>query len=109
DKIAYTALDPNWGWVVSASSNMKSFNHGINLIQQTIMITLGMSILIGIIVIFLFSRHLAIPVQLITESVQKIAKQDLSFNDIKVKNKDELGDLASGINRMTTSLREIIQ
>ncbi len=109
DKIAYTALDPNWGWVVSASSYMKSFNNGINLIQHMIMITLGMSILIGIIIIFLFSRHLAIPVQLITESVQKIAKQDLSFNYIKVKNKDELGDLASGINRMTASLRDIIQ
>ncbi len=26
DKIAYSALDPNWGWVVSASSYMASFN-----------------------------------------------------------------------------------
>ncbi len=109
EKIAYSALDPNWGWVVSASSYMKSYNHGINLIKQTIMITLCVSIVIGFIVIFLFSRHLAIPVQLITEIVQKIAKQDLSFKFIKVNNKDELGDLATGINTMTASLRDIIQ
>lgn len=109
DKIAYSALDPNWGWVVSASSLMTSFNHGIHLIQYTIMITLGISILIGLIIIFLFSRHLAVPVQMVTESVEKIANQNLTFTYLNVKNKDELGILATGINTMTTNIRGIIE
>ncbi|KEK10541.1 hypothetical protein EP18_15575 [Lysinibacillus sphaericus] len=109
DKIAYSALDPNWGWVVSASSFMASFNHGIHLIQYTIIITLGISILIGGIVIFLFARHLAIPVQMVTERVEKIANQHLTFTYLNVKNKDELGILATGINTMTTNLRGMIE
>lgn len=109
DKIAYSALDPNWGWVVSASSFMASFNHGIHLIQYTIIITLGISILIGVIVIFLFARHLAIPVQMVTDSVEKIANQHLTFTYLNVKNKDELGILATGINTMTTNLRGMIE
>ncbi|MED4887456.1 methyl-accepting chemotaxis protein [Lysinibacillus fusiformis] len=109
DKIAYSALDPNWGWVVSASSFMTSFNHGIHLIQYTIIITLGISILIGGIVIFLFARHLAIPVQMVTDRVEKIANQHLTFTYLNVKNKDELGILATGINTMTTNLRGMIE
>lgn len=109
DKIAYSALDPNWGWVVSASSFMTSFNHGIHLIQYTIIITLGISILIGGIVIFLFARHLAIPVQMVTDRVEKIANQNLTFTYLNVKNKDELGILATGINTMTTNLRGMIE
>lgn len=109
DKIAYSAIDPNWGWVVSASSFMASFNHGIHLIQYTIIITLSISILIGLIVIFLFSRHLAIPVQMVTDRVEKIANQNLTFTYLNIKNKDELGILATGINTMTTNLRGIIE
>ncbi|MCR8852111.1 methyl-accepting chemotaxis protein [Lysinibacillus fusiformis] len=109
DKIAYSALDPNWGWVVSASSFMTSFNHGIHLIQYTIIITLGISILMGVIVIFLFARHLAIPVQMVTDRVEKIANQHLTFTYLNVKNKDELGILATGINTMTTNLRGMIE
>ncbi|GED61774.1 methyl-accepting chemotaxis protein [Lysinibacillus fusiformis] len=109
DKIAYSAIDPNWGWVVSASSFMASFNHGIHLIQYTIITTLSISILIGVIVIFLFSRHLAIPVQMITDRVEKIANQHLTFTYLNVKNKDELGILATGINTMTTNLRGMIE
>ncbi len=109
DKIAYSAIDPNWGWVVSASSFMASFNHGIHLIQYTIITTLSISILIGVIVIFLFSRHLAIPVQMISDRVEKIANQHLTFTYLNVKNKDELGILATGINTMTTNLRGMIE
>ncbi|MBK3496319.1 methyl-accepting chemotaxis protein [Viridibacillus sp. YIM B01967] len=107
-KITYSALDPNWGVVVSAGTYMESFNKGTDAILLTITITLGVSVLIGIIVIILFSRHLAIPLQLITESVKKIASQDLSFSRIKVANKDELAELATGINTMTTNLKEVI-
>lgn len=109
DKIAYSALDPNWGWVVSASSFMASFNHSIHLIQYTIIITLGISILLGVIVIFLFARNLAIPVQMVTDRVEKIANQHLTFTYLNIKNKDELGILATGINTMTTNLRGMIE
>lgn len=107
-KITYNALDPNWGWVISAGTYMKAFNEGTNNIIFTILITLAISALIGIVVIYLFSRHLGIPIQRIAQSVTQIAEQDLSTESIKIKNRDELGHLAIGINTMATNLKEVI-
>ena len=87
---------------------MEAFNAGSHSILITIMITLVLSAIIGIIVIYLFARHLANPIKLIAENVMKIANQDLSIKNIKINNKDELGDLAIGINTMTGNLREVI-
>ncbi|TQR15318.1 methyl-accepting chemotaxis protein [Psychrobacillus soli] len=107
-KITYNTIDPNWGWVVSAGTYMQAFNKGTNSILMTIAITLAVSTLIGIVVIILFSRHLGNPIQLIAQNLKKIADQDLSIKNIKIKNKDELGDLANGLNTMTTNLKEVL-
>ncbi|MDI2588353.1 methyl-accepting chemotaxis protein [Psychrobacillus sp. NEAU-3TGS] len=108
-KITYNTIDPNWGWVISAGTYMEDFNKGINSILMTIVTTLVLSTIIGLIVIVLFARHLGNPIKLIADSVNLIAQQDLAIEHIKVKNKDELGNLASGINAMTTNLREVIE
>lgn len=108
-KITYNTVDPNWGWVISAGTYMEDFNKGINSILMTIVTTLVLSTIIGLIVIVLFARHLGNPIKLIADSVNLIAQQDLAIEHIKVKNKDELGNLASGINAMTTNLREVIE
>lgn len=107
-KITYNALDPNWGWVISAGTYMEAFNAGSHSILNTIIVTLVLSVLIGLIVIYVFARHLGNPIRLIADRVNKIAHQDLSIENIQVKNKDELGDLADGINTMTANLREVI-
>ena len=107
-KITYNKIDPNWGWVVSAGTYMESFNKGSNSILITIAITLAVGTLIGIVVIILFSRHIGNPIQQIAQNLKKIANQDLSIQNIKIKNKDELGDLANGLNTMTTNLKEVL-
>lgn len=107
-KITYNTIDPNWGWVVSAGTYMEAFNKGSNSILMTIIITLAVSTLVGIVVIILFSRHLGNPIQLIAQNLKKIADQDLSVKNIKIKNKDELGDLANGLNTMTANLKEVL-
>ncbi|WP_144511873.1 methyl-accepting chemotaxis protein [Bacillus sp. FJAT-22090] len=107
-KITYNALDPNWGWVISAGTYMESFNAGSHSILVTIIVTLVLSTIIGLVVIYLFARHLGNPIRLIADSVNRIAHQDLAIEKVKVKNKDELGDLAIGINTMTANLREVI-
>lgn len=107
-KITYNTIDPNWGWVISAGTYMEAFNKGSNSILMTIIITLAVSTLVGIVVIILFSRHLGNPIQLIAQNLKKIADQDLSVKNIKIKNKDELGDLANGLNTMTSNLKEVL-
>ncbi|MEK5068998.1 methyl-accepting chemotaxis protein [Sporosarcina sp. FSL K6-1508] len=107
-KVTYSALDPDWGWVIVAGTYMQDFNKGANAILNTILITLVASALVGLVVILLFSRHLATPIRRIEQSVQKIAEQDLSIDRIEVKNKDELGDLAIGLNTMVDNLKNVI-
>ncbi len=107
-KITYNTIDPNWGWVISAGTYMEAFNKGSHSILITIILTLAVSTLIGIVVIVLFSRHLGNPIQLIAQNLKKIADQDLSVKNIKIKNKDELGDLANGLNTMTSNLKEVL-
>lgn len=107
-KVAYSALDPNWGWVIVAGTYMQDFNKGANAIVATILITIVVSAVVGVIIITLFARHLATPIRRIQQSVQKIAEQDLSIDTIVVKNKDELGDLAVGLNTMVHNLKNVI-
>ncbi len=46
---------------------------------------------------------------MVTDRVEKIANQHLTFTYLNVKNKDELGILATGINTVTTNLRGMIE
>lgn len=72
-------------------------------------LTLGMiAILIGVIISIYMGRIISKPVISIAESAEKIASGDLTTKDIKVKNRDEIGDLANSFNQMSRSLREII-
>lgn len=72
-------------------------------------LTLGMiAILIGVIISIYMGRIISKPVISIAESAEKIASGDLTIKDIKVKNRDEIGDLANSFNQMSRSLREII-
>ena len=72
-------------------------------------LTLGLiAILIGVIIAVYMGRIISKPVISIAESAEKIASGDLTIEDIKVKNRDEIGDLANSFNQMSHNLREMI-
>ncbi|WNS75871.1 methyl-accepting chemotaxis protein [Bacillus sp. DTU_2020_1000418_1_SI_GHA_SEK_038] len=108
-KISYTEIDPNWGWVVVAGSYLMDFNSEANQLLSVLLIVLGCSLLIGGILIIWFSGHLSKPIKLVTEQIAKVADGDLSSDQLFIKNKDEIGQLANYFNQMTTNLREIIK
>lgn len=65
------------------------------------------SLLIAIVVSYLFSRRLAKPLQLLTEHVQKVAKGDLTLQ-MKVTSKDEVGTLTTHFNHMIDQMNEMV-
>lgn len=74
-----------------------------------ILLFLGIaSILIGAIVAIYISRFISKPVIAIAETAQKISSGDLTVAEVKVKNKDEIGDLAHSFNQMAHNLRAIL-
>jgi len=108
EKITYNKLDKEWGWVVAASTYKKDFNASSNQLLYLLLITLGASLIIGGAIIYLFSLHLAKPLNSLTAQVKKIADGDLSENAVALNRKDEIGQLNNGIQSMLQSLRSLI-
>lgn len=67
-----------------------------------------LSVLIGIIVSIYISNLIAKPISRMAVATKKIAEGDLSIETIKVKNKDEIGELANSFNTMVEELRGVI-
>lgn len=73
-------------------------------------IILGLiAILIAIVTALFMGRLISKPVTVIAESATRIATGDLTVDEIQVKNKDEIGDLAHTFNHMVKNLRNLIE
>jgi methyl-accepting chemotaxis protein len=107
-KITYTAKDPHWGWYISASSYMMDFNSSANQILHILFISLGISLVLGAILTYLFASSFSKPITAIAEKASKIADGDLTIELSNVKNKDEIGDLARSFNQMSLNLKDMI-
>lgn len=55
------------------------------------------------------SRRIAIPINLAKERLQLVADGILPEDDVKVKSKDEVGQLVNSLNTMTASLRGMVE
>ncbi|MGJ9385181.1 methyl-accepting chemotaxis protein [Salipaludibacillus sp. CF4.18] len=75
------------------------------------MLIIGISLfalVLGIVIALYISKIISKPVQQISKSAELIAQGNLTIDDLKVKNKDEIGELATSFNLMTKNLRELI-
>lgn len=66
-------------------------------------------IIISMTIAYLVSRSISLPVREVAESANKIAKGDLSIENIGYKSSDEIGQLAEAFNQMLSNLRTIIR
>lgn len=107
-KIVYAEMEPHWGWIVSVGTYMEDFNQDANRILYVLAITIAVSTLIGLAVSMMFARHISKPLGMIAERIKRVADGDLNIGGVRVKNKDEIGQLAHDFQRMAENLREII-
>jgi methyl-accepting chemotaxis protein len=80
----------------------------VSSIQKVVLILSLVSILLGVAVALYISRIISKPIIAITGVASKIADGDLTIENIKVKNKDEIGELANSFNTMSNNLRLLI-
>ncbi|MBO8173001.1 MAG: methyl-accepting chemotaxis protein [Bacillaceae bacterium] len=108
-KISYSELDPHWGWVISAGSYMEDYNSGATRILQVLMLTLGIALVVGIVVIYMFAGRMGTPIVQITEKMKQLADGNLAISQMKVRSKDEIGQLSEAMNAMVDNLRSLIK
>lgn len=107
-KIAYSELDPHWGWVIVPSSYMMDYNSGANSVLTVLIITLVCALIIGSIFIVMFSNHLSKPLKLLSEQAEQLANGNLAIESLQIKNNDEIGVLTKSFNQMSENLKTII-
>lgn len=109
DKITYVEQDKNWGWVVAAGSYLEDYNGGANNVLNMTLITLGVSLLLGALIIWLFARRISKPILEIASAAEKVSNGDLRIEDVQVPSRDEIGQLASSFNQMVRNLRDLLR
>ncbi|MBO8164248.1 MAG: HAMP domain-containing protein [Brevibacillus sp.] len=81
----------------------------VNGVVTTVLLVSVIAVIFAICIGYFVSRLISKPVVLISSSAEKIASGDLTVEDIHVKNRDEIGELAYSFNVMKTNLRSLVQ
>ncbi|WP_025027989.1 methyl-accepting chemotaxis protein [Caldalkalibacillus mannanilyticus] len=79
-----------------------------NTIRSKTLLLMGLSAIIITLFAIIIARSMSRPIKLITSHVQNIADGDLTSEELKVQNKDEIGVLAQNVNQMANNLKEMI-
>ncbi|WP_284645708.1 methyl-accepting chemotaxis protein [Paenibacillus silviterrae] len=80
----------------------------VESIKRIILVISVIAFITALIIGFFISRIISKPIVLIANAAKQIALGDLTLKEIKVKNRDEVGELAKSFNQMVSNLRELI-
>ena len=108
EKVTYSKVFEEWGWVVVAGTYMFDFSQPADEILHLNLIIIGITLVIGILIILFFANHISKPIKKVTEQMAHIAEGDLTLDQLAIKSKDETGQLANGLNNLQLKLKEII-
>ncbi|MFZ5814044.1 MAG: methyl-accepting chemotaxis protein [Bacillota bacterium] len=68
-----------------------------------------LSIVVGLILSGLLSRAISRPITAIAAAAQRLAEGDLQVEELPVKGRDEVAEMAGAFNRMTRDLRRLLE
>ncbi len=108
EKSVYAKTDPNWGWVIGASTYIVEFDQPAAQILNVTYIIIAMAIALGILVIWKYANSMAKPINQVAEAMVLLAEGDLTGENIAIKSADEIGKLASAMNQMHNKLTDMI-
>lgn len=116
-KVVYDKrLDSNFIYMISKLSNGDSMyldipaaviNEGANIANRFSLITGFITLLLGSILIFIFSKKFTMPIQELNEIAEAMAGLDFS-KKCNIKTQDEIGELGNSINSLSSQLDKSI-
>jgi methyl-accepting chemotaxis protein len=106
-RVYYTEI-PGVGFKLAISIPEEELNAPIKSLMTKLAIVIFISLLIVIISVMLFAGYLTNNINGVKNFAMAIADGDLT-QQIKVKSSDELGDMAKYLNKMTSSMQDIVK
>lgn len=94
--------------VEQMQSHHKAVKKQMNEVKMTILIISGIALLVGMGIAMLVSFVISRPVNTVSSTLRQLSQGNLTVPDVKVRNKDEIGILASSMNELLHNLRDVI-
>ncbi len=95
----YTALKKTRADLKKSMMGLKFFIVGMVVV----------AIVAGVIISTLISRNISRPVKIVTDGLNEIAAGNLTIDLLSVKNKDEIGEMATAFNKMGTDVANMVR
>lgn len=108
EKIIYSKVDANWGWIVASGAYTQDFNNSAQKLFTIISVAIVISLLIGSIITLIYSRVISKPLMQLSNNAAEVAKGNLVVDLKESKLQDEIGVLNRGFNDMVIRLRDLI-
>ncbi|MGO0062559.1 methyl-accepting chemotaxis protein [Brevibacillus fluminis] len=108
-KLAYSEKDPNWGWIVSATTYSLEFSHQADYLLYTCLVSLLIAVTAGGGIIYYLSNRMTKPILLLQGQMRKVANGDLSAPRLPISSRDEIGRLYDDFGTMVVQINEIVQ
>ncbi|KIL49329.1 methyl-accepting chemotaxis protein [Jeotgalibacillus soli] len=108
ENMASFVQNENNGLYILTYIPIDQYMGAVDSLQSGIILVILLSVLVSAICLLFYIFKLIKPIQLLSKTAQQIAQGDLTAEPLKLRNKDEIGDLAASFNSMLSSLREMI-
>lgn len=81
----------------------------VQAVKQFLLIVAGASIILGAVIAFSMNKIISGPIVAITRAAKEMGAGDLTIEDVQVKSKDEISELAASFNQTKNQLRDLIK
>lgn len=104
----YYSTVPETGWSIAIAISEKELFNSINSLMIKLLLISGISIIIVILFVFLFTNSISKTVKMVNDFAMNMAKGDLT-KKIQLKSKDEFGQMVNHLNEMADNLKFILE
>ncbi|WP_337031325.1 methyl-accepting chemotaxis protein [Paenibacillus illinoisensis] len=107
-KVSYVEMDPHWGWIIGSGAYLSEFNSGATQVLYLVLIIMAVAVVLGTIIVSIISGRLTKPILMVAKRLKSVADGDLTVEEVKMKSKDEIGELSQDFNHMIKNMRTLI-
>ncbi|RAW15093.1 methyl-accepting chemotaxis protein [Paenibacillus taichungensis] len=108
-KVSYVEMDPHWGWIVGSGAYLSEFNSGATQVLYLVIMVTAVAVVLGSVIVSIVSGRLTKPILKIAKRLKSVADGDLTVEEVKIKSKDEIGELSKDFNEMIKNMRYLIR